>query len=127
MYLDGARSVTEGYAKTHKKGASEELEANFRNVLVTIEDVFAEQQAKLLQNNELDLDVQIEVLGQGNVLPFGRGKIAFATPGEPHTARVFDQGAAPIFFGDMWAGSETTTGILKFPWDFCFGLDLLEF
>ena len=62
VYLDGARSVTEGYAQTHKTGASEELEANFRNVLVTIEDVFTEQQAKLQQNNELDLDVQIEVL-----------------------------------------------------------------
>ncbi|MEM9056757.1 MAG: 5-bromo-4-chloroindolyl phosphate hydrolysis family protein [Pseudomonadota bacterium] len=62
VYLDGARSVTEGYAKTHKKSTSEELEANFRNVLATIEDVFTEQQAKLLENNELDLDVQIEVL-----------------------------------------------------------------
>ncbi|MEL7448921.1 MAG: 5-bromo-4-chloroindolyl phosphate hydrolysis family protein [Pseudomonadota bacterium] len=62
VYLDGAQSVTEGYARTHKRGASEELEQNFRNVLATIEEVFTEQQAKLLENNELDLDVQIEVL-----------------------------------------------------------------
>ena len=62
VYLDGAQSVTEGYARTHKQGASEELEQNFRNVLVTIEEVFMEQQARLLENNELDLDVQIEVL-----------------------------------------------------------------
>jgi len=31
-------------------------------VLVTIEQVFGEQQQKLLENDVLDLDVQIEVL-----------------------------------------------------------------
>ena len=38
------------------------MEDNFRNVLVTIEDVFGEQYKKLLENDVLDLDVQIEVL-----------------------------------------------------------------
>lgn len=61
-YLEGARKVTEGYAKTHKKTHSNELEASFRNVLVTIEEVFDEQYQRLLQNDVLDLDVQIEVL-----------------------------------------------------------------
>ncbi len=61
-YLEGARKVTEGYAKAHKKTQSDELEANFRNVLVTIEEVFDEQHRRLLQNDVLDLDVQIEVL-----------------------------------------------------------------
>ncbi len=61
-YLEGARKVTEGYAKTHAKTASDELEANFRNVLITIEEVFNKQHKKLLENDVLDLDVQIEVL-----------------------------------------------------------------
>lgn len=61
-YLEGARKVTEGYATTHKKTQSNDLEANFRNVLVTIEEVFDEQHRRLLQNDVLDLDVQIEVL-----------------------------------------------------------------
>ena len=61
-YLEGARKVTEGYANTHKKTQSNELEANFRNVLMTIEEVFEEQHRRLLQNDVLDLDVQIEVL-----------------------------------------------------------------
>lgn len=61
-YLEGARKVTEGYAKTHIKTQSNELEENFRNVLITIEEVFDEQYQRLLQNDVLDLDVQIEVL-----------------------------------------------------------------
>ncbi len=61
-YLEGARKVTEGYAQTHKKTQSNELEANFRNVLMTIEEVFDEQHRRLLRNDVLDLDVQIEVL-----------------------------------------------------------------
>jgi 5-bromo-4-chloroindolyl phosphate hydrolysis protein len=62
VYLDGAMQVTEGYARTHKQSQSGELEQNFRNVLVTIESVFQEQQQKLLEDDVFDLDVQIEVL-----------------------------------------------------------------
>ena len=61
-YLEGARKVTEGYAKTHRHPGAEELEQNFRNVLDTIEQVFDEQREKLLRNDVFDLDVQIEVL-----------------------------------------------------------------
>jgi len=62
VYLDGARQVTEGYAKTHRHDTNPELEDNFRRVLTTIETVIADQQEKLRQNNVSDLDVNIEVL-----------------------------------------------------------------
>ncbi len=62
VYLDGAQKVSQGYAKTHRHMRSGELEENFRRVLITIENVFTEQHTKLLENNALDLDVQIEVL-----------------------------------------------------------------
>lgn len=62
VYLDGAKQVTEGYAKTHKNTQTGELEQNFRNVLETIETVFQEQHQKLLEDDVFDLDVQIEVL-----------------------------------------------------------------
>lgn len=62
VYLDGARRVAEGYARTHGKTDAAELETRFRHVLDTIERVFAEQQRKLLEDDVLDLDVQIEVL-----------------------------------------------------------------
>ena len=62
VYLDGAQRVCEGYARTHQRGQSVELETNFRNVLITIEDVFAQQHRKLLERDIMDVDVQIEVL-----------------------------------------------------------------
>ncbi len=62
VYLDGARQVTEGYAKTHQQTQSGQLEENFRNVLETIESVFQEQHQKLLEEDVFDLDVKIEVL-----------------------------------------------------------------
>lgn len=62
VYLDGAQQVTEGYARLHPEQRPGELESNFRNVLVTIEDTFAEQQRKLLEKDLMDLDVKIEVL-----------------------------------------------------------------
>ncbi len=64
VYLDGAKRVCEGYAKTHKKLHSLQLENNFRNVLITIEDVFEQQESRLLEKEILDLDVQIEVLNK---------------------------------------------------------------
>jgi 5-bromo-4-chloroindolyl phosphate hydrolysis protein len=62
VYLDGAKQVTEGYAKTHGRVSAPELEDNFRRVLATIEEVFQEQQQKLLETDVTDLDVRIEVL-----------------------------------------------------------------
>lgn len=62
IYLDGALKVTEGYADMQSKHQSEQLAGNFENVLQTIETVFIEQKQKLLEDDVLDLDVQIEVL-----------------------------------------------------------------
>jgi 5-bromo-4-chloroindolyl phosphate hydrolysis protein len=62
VYLEGARQVTEGYARTHDSMQTPELENNFRRVLMNIEDVFKEQHVKLLEDDAQDLDVQIEVL-----------------------------------------------------------------
>lgn len=61
-YLGGALKVTEGYAEMQRKHHAEQLTENFDNVLKTIESVFSEQKQKLLEDDILDLDVQIEVL-----------------------------------------------------------------
>ncbi|MEM8915526.1 MAG: 5-bromo-4-chloroindolyl phosphate hydrolysis family protein [Pseudomonadota bacterium] len=62
IYLDSARQVTEKYAKTHKDLDDAELEHNFRDLLVNMENAFEEQRDRLLRNDKLDLDVEIEVL-----------------------------------------------------------------
>ena len=62
VYLEGTEKVTQGYVKMHPNTQDAKLEDNFRNVLKTIEDVFNEQHDKLMENDVLDLDIQIEVL-----------------------------------------------------------------
>lgn len=62
VYLDGARQVTEGYARTHQGAELPELEGNFRRVLTSFETVITDQQLKLRENNLNELDVNIEVL-----------------------------------------------------------------
>lgn len=62
VYLDGAEKVTENYARVHRDMPGGKLEDNFRNLLISIEDTFAEQQRKLMEKDVLDLDIQIEVL-----------------------------------------------------------------
>ena len=62
VFLEGAEQVTDGYVRTHRHAESGELEQNFRNVLVSIEEQFARQRERLRQADVLDLDVQIEVL-----------------------------------------------------------------
>jgi 5-bromo-4-chloroindolyl phosphate hydrolysis protein len=62
VYLDGTQRVTEGYARTHQRDRAVALETNFSRVLDSLEQTFAEQQTKLLEDNHFDLDVQIEVL-----------------------------------------------------------------
>lgn len=66
VYLDGTQRVTETYAKTYKAGSTppQALDTDFGKVLDSIEQTFAEQKTKLLENNTFDLDVQIEVLNQ---------------------------------------------------------------
>ena len=62
VYLEGTEKVTQGYVKMHPNTQDAKLDDNFRNVLNTIEDVFNEQHDKLMENDVLDLDIQIEVL-----------------------------------------------------------------
>jgi 5-bromo-4-chloroindolyl phosphate hydrolysis protein len=62
VYLDGARQVTEKYARTHGEAESAELEENFRKLLTDMEAVCEEQYQRLLDDDMVDLDVQIEVL-----------------------------------------------------------------
>lgn len=62
VYLDGAQEVTVGYASMFDKTRNEDIHTNFRDVLNTIESSFIEQREKLLSNDLLDLDIQIEVL-----------------------------------------------------------------
>ncbi len=61
-YLDGAQRVVSGYAEAHADGRTHLLEANFRRILITIEEVFGQQLQRLLENDLRDLDVQMEVL-----------------------------------------------------------------
>jgi 5-bromo-4-chloroindolyl phosphate hydrolysis protein len=62
VYLDGAKTVTENYAATSAKSPSPEMEAKFRSVLDDLETTCEEQYRRLLENDTLDLDAQIEVL-----------------------------------------------------------------
>ncbi len=61
-YLDGTRNVVRDYARRQEDFADTPLAANFKNVLATIERVFAEQVAHLRQDEALDLEVAIAVL-----------------------------------------------------------------
>jgi len=61
-YLGATESVIQRYAKTHQLVDDDHLEQNFKQVLHNIDQVFAEQNQKLLENQVFDLDVDIEVL-----------------------------------------------------------------
>ena len=61
-YLDGTRDVVAKYAAQQRDLDETVLAENFRRVLTTIEQVFAEQEEVLKQDDKLDLEVQIEVL-----------------------------------------------------------------
>lgn len=62
VYLDGAMRVTSNYVQTIDKAGSAELTGKYRELLVTIEEVFQQQHDGLLRNDMLDLDIQMEVL-----------------------------------------------------------------
>ncbi len=61
-YLGATESVIKRYADTHTLVEDEKLEQNFKKVLQNIDQVFNEQNQKLLENQVFDLDVDIEVL-----------------------------------------------------------------
>ncbi len=62
VYLDGIEKVSEKYVRTHPKAQTPLLEQNYRTLLVDMENVCNEQYDRLMQNDAIDLDVQIEVL-----------------------------------------------------------------
>lgn len=62
VFLEGAEQVSDGYVRTHRQANSPQLEQNFRNVLISIEEQFIRQRERLREADVLDLDVQIEVL-----------------------------------------------------------------
>lgn len=62
VYLSGAADVAENFVETWPKTRSMELERQFAELLADMKRVFAEQHEKLLQDDELDLDVQMDVL-----------------------------------------------------------------
>jgi 5-bromo-4-chloroindolyl phosphate hydrolysis protein len=62
LYLDSAERVTLDYVRTHRQIRSAPLEQNFRQLLVEMENTFAEQHRRLLEHDVLSLDVDIEVL-----------------------------------------------------------------
>ena len=61
-YLDGTRDVVAKYVEQQQDLADTQLSDSFRNVLVTIEQVFAEQEEVLKRDERLDLEVKLEVL-----------------------------------------------------------------
>lgn len=62
LYLDSAEKVTVEYARTHRQMRNRPLEQNFRQLLIDMEQTFEAQHQKLLENDMLTLDVEIEVL-----------------------------------------------------------------
>ena len=62
IYLDSAERVTTEYARTHRQIRKQPLEENFRTLLMEMENTFENQYAKLLENDLVSLDVDIEVL-----------------------------------------------------------------
>ncbi len=64
VYLDGACEVAEKYVDLQDKGQAASFKPRLEELLDEMERVSAEQHAKLLQNDALDLDVQLEVLSE---------------------------------------------------------------
>jgi hypothetical protein len=62
VYLDGAGEVAEKYVAYQQKGEAASFAPRFTALLEEMERVSAEQHEKLLHNDTLDLDVQIQVL-----------------------------------------------------------------
>lgn len=62
VYLTGAVDVTEKYAAAEAKGTAADLKDGFSKLLTDMEHVFKEQHDKLLADDVLDLDVQMDVL-----------------------------------------------------------------
>ena len=65
VYLDGARDATRKYARSqHDLGAGSSMYIKFRSLLDDMEREFDHQYEKLLTNDRIDLDVEIDVLAE---------------------------------------------------------------
>ena len=62
LYLDGAERVTVEYARTHRQERLQPLDENFRELLTEMESTFTEQHRRLVDRDQMTLDVDIEVL-----------------------------------------------------------------
>jgi 5-bromo-4-chloroindolyl phosphate hydrolysis protein len=62
VYLDGAVDVVERYADTASRAQSDQLDDSFRTLLTDMEHVFREQHEKLLKDDVMDLNIQMDVL-----------------------------------------------------------------
>ena len=64
IYLDGILRVTRQYLRTHPQNQSDQLEQNYRALLIDMERVCRDQYEKLRQHDADDLEIQIEVLSK---------------------------------------------------------------
>ena len=62
VYLDGAERVTAEYARTNRQERLQPLDQNFRELLTEMENTFTEQHRRLVDRDQMTLDVDIEVL-----------------------------------------------------------------
>ena len=62
VYLDGAERVTVEYARTNRQERLQPLDQNFRELLTEMENTFTEQHRRLVDRDQMTLDVDIEVL-----------------------------------------------------------------
>jgi 5-bromo-4-chloroindolyl phosphate hydrolysis protein len=62
LYLDGAERVTVEYARTRRQERLQPLDQNFRELLTEMENTFTEQHRRLVDRDQMTLDVDIEVL-----------------------------------------------------------------
>lgn len=62
VYLNGAQQVINKYANREQLQNNQTIDSNLRQVLDTIDTVLEEQHQKLLEDDVLELEIQIEVL-----------------------------------------------------------------
>jgi len=62
IYLDGAVDATRKYVRHQGDHADSDIYMKFRSLLDSMVETFRAQEQKLLRNNQIDLDVEIEVL-----------------------------------------------------------------
>jgi len=64
VYLDGALEATRKYARTQHDLGDSDMYLKFRSLLDDMQSTFDDQYEKLLTNDRIDLDVEIDVLAE---------------------------------------------------------------